>query len=369
MINRIVLNNFKCFEKLDLELSSLNVLAGINSMGKSTSIQALLLIRQSFEMGSLKRGIYLNGEYTNIGTGYDLMYRNSQSDIVSINLQFDDIDIFNVYKYEAESDYQSIINTSLKDNDVVSGENLFNSNFSYVSAERTGPQKYYASSYREIYEENQVGIRGEYFAGYLAERGIQDKVENKMLLHQNSNSQILIYQMEAWMSELSPGIHFDSKKYQEAGIVSLDYKIASENYTPVNVGFGLSYVAPIVLALLKAKQGDLIILENPEAHLHPRGQRKMGEMISLAAAGGAQVIVETHSDHLLNGIRLSVKSKKIEREKIRLNYFYEYMYQDPKLGEVLKHEKCSPMILEDGRLTDWPDGFFDEWDKALEELF
>lgn len=95
----------------------------------------------------------------------------------------------------------------------------------------------------------------------------------------------------------------------------------------------------------------------------------MGELISRASAGGVQVIVETHSDHLLNGIRLSVKNKKIPKEMIRLNYFFSELMDDGKLGQTIKHEKCSPMIMEDGSLSDWPEGFFDEWDKALEELF
>lgn len=368
MINNLILKNFKCFEELNIEMTELNVFAGINSMGKSTAIQALLLIRQAYEMDSLDRGIYLNGKLTNLGTGYDLLYRNSQTDKISIEIKMDNIDICNEYEYASESDFQKISNLKSMENELEK-VNIFGENFAYVSAERKGPKKYYGSSYHEIYDENQVGIRGEYFVGYLAERGTKEKVLNKSILHENEKSDLLIYQMEAWMSELSPGVHFEPKKYQEAGIVSLEYKIASEPFTPINVGFGLSYVAPIVLSLLKAQKGDLVILENPEAHLHPKGQRKMGELIARASAGGVQVIVETHSDHLLNGVRLAVKKNILSRDKIRLNYFYCSIIEDSKLGEIIKHQKCSPMILEDGSLSDWPDGFFDEWDKALEELF
>lgn len=368
MIKELNLKNFKCFENLHIEMSRLNIFAGINSMGKSTAIQALLLLRQAYEMNSLEKGIYLNGVLTNIGRGYDLLYRNSESEKIIIELKTDYIEFCNEYIYAKESDFQKIEFTTLNWKDFKK-KNLFGDNFSYVSSERSGPQKYYNSSYHEIYDQNQVGTKGEYFAGYLAERGNVDKVTNSKILHPSACSEMLIYQMEAWMSELSPGIHLNPKKYQEAGIVSLEYSISTEPYTPINVGFGLSYVAPIVLSLLKAKEGDLVIIENPEAHLHPRGQRKMGEMISYAAAGGVQVIVETHSDHLLNGVRLAVKTKKLSRNDIKLNYFYDTVNADVKYGEVIKHEKCSPMIMDDGSLTDWPEGFFDEWDKALEELF
>lgn len=368
MIKNIKLENFKCFEELDVEMSLLNVFAGINSMGKSTAIQALLLLRQSYEMGSLDRGIYLNGDLVSLGTGYDILYRNSQSETISLGIRTDNIEFCNRYKYKKDSDFQKISNEFIYGKEI-ERENLFGNNFAYVSAERRGPQKYYTSSYHEIYEKNQVGTQGEYFVGYLSERGRTEKIENPLVLHPTVDSDLLIYQMGAWMSEISPDIHLNPKKYQEAGLVSLGYTILTEPYTPVNVGFGLSYVAPIVLALLKARKGDLVILENPEAHLHPRGQRKMGELISRVSAGGVQVIVETHSDHLLNGIRLAVKTSKIHRLDIRLNYFYRTMFKDLKIGNIMKHEKCSPMIMDDGSLTDWPDGFFDEWDKALEELF
>ena len=95
----------------------------------------------------------------------------------------------------------------------------------------------------------------------------------------------------------------------------------------------------------------------------------LGEELAKAAEGGVQIILETHSDHILNGIRLSVKKGVIDRNNIRLNYFYQKEDSNAALGEIVTHKKCSPIILEDGSLSDWPEGFFDEWDKALDELF
>ena len=242
--------------------------------------------------------------------------------------------------------------------------NLFLPTFCYISADRIAPQRIYKKSYHEVYEKNQVGYRGELLADYLAERALEDKVENISVFHPNQTSSVLLYQMDAWLSEISPGISLGTKKYTEAGLVAMEYQVldnkSRNTYSPLNVGFGISYVLPIILAILKAKAGDLVVLENPEAHLHPKGQRKMGELIAKACAGGVQVIVETHSDHLLNGIRLAVKRLLIKSEQVRLNYFYQ--------NEGL-HDKACPMILLNGSLTSWPDGFFDEWDKAIDELF
>ena len=70
MIEHLHIKDFKCFEDLNVELSNLNVFSGINSMGKSSAIQALLLLRQSFEMGAIEKGLHLNGPLAQIGTGY-----------------------------------------------------------------------------------------------------------------------------------------------------------------------------------------------------------------------------------------------------------------------------------------------------------
>ncbi len=372
MINEIQLQNYKCFKNLTLELSNLNVLAGINSMGKSSIIQALLLLRQSYANNSLKKGLHLNGEYIQIGTGKDLMNRLSGEDFVSFYIKTNNEEACFSYNYNDNSDYLLLDDerSQIPDN-FIKNMNLFSKSFSYVSASRIGPQRYYQSSYYDIKENNQVGIKGELFADYLAIRAEieEEKIANNFIMHENTKSEKLIEQVNAWLSEISPGITLTSKIDNETGIVSLQYVFSSEQYSPINVGFGLSYVAPIVVALLKAKKDDLVIIENPEAHLHPRGQRKIGELISRAAAGGVQVIVETHSDHLLNGIRLSVKEKKINRNITRLNYFYREEKEDKTFGKYYEYKKTSPQILDNGNLSNWPDGFFDEWDKALMELF
>lgn len=368
MINELKIKNFKCFEKLNIELSNLNVFAGINSMGKSSTIQSLLLLRQSFEMGALDKGLHLNGNLVQIGNGSELLYRNSNDEEIGISLTVGDKSLEWTYNYNKDSDFQRLKSSNFS-SERIENTNLFKSTFSYVSAERIGPQRFYKTSYYDIFELNQVGIRGELFADYLAERGKKDKVENSAVIHSKQTSDLLINQTQQWLSEISPGIRIDATKHSNEGIVGIEYKVFNSDFSPMNVGFGLSYVIPIIVCLLKAKEDDLIIIENPEAHLHPRGQRRMGELIAKAASGGVQIILETHSDHILNGIRLAVKNKEIRKDKVKLNYFYQEIIKDAKMGESVIHRKCSPVITDDGRLSDWPDGFFDEWDKALDELF
>ncbi len=87
----------------------------------------------------------------------------------------------------------------------------------------------------------------------------------------------------------------------------------------------------------------------------------MGELISRCVNDGVQIVVETHSDHLLNGIRLAVKRKIIESSNVALHFFQRAI----KTGDTSVQ---SPAILPTGRLSNWPVGFFDQWDKDIDAL-
>ena len=116
---------------------------------------------------------------------------------------------------------------------------------------------------------------------------------------------------------------------------------------------------PVIVALLSAKKGGLVLLENPEAHLHPKGQTRLGELVALTTAAGAQVFVETHSDHFMDGIRLAVRDKIVTPKSVAFHYFA----QDGNASKV-----NSPQIDEDGRLSEWPSGFFDQHEENLSRL-
>ena len=167
------------------------------------------------------------------------------------------------------------------------------------------------------------------------------------------------------MGEICPGVRVQATVIERTDLVRLDYKfvhseeLPTEPRRPTNVGFGLTYVLPIVIACLTAKRGALLLLENPEAHIHPQAQSAMARLTCAAAAAGAQVVVETHSDHILNGVRLAVKRGLLSAEDTVLQYFRR---------SGLEIDIVTPVIGSDGMLSQWPSGFFDEWERALDEL-
>src|SRR5260221_6265573 len=96
---------------------------------------------------------------------------------------------------------------------------------------------------------------------------------------------------------------------------------ATDRLRPQNVGYGLSHVLPILTACLGAQTGALLLIENPESHLHPSGQSAMGEFLAQVASAGIQLIVETHSDHVLNGIRRAVKRGQLTPQDVAIHFF------------------------------------------------
>jgi predicted ATPase len=374
IIRNLLLKNFKCFETADIQLSHLNLLAGVNSMGKSSAIQSLLLLRQSFEQGMINKGISLNGDYVKIGTGRDLLNHNTdpaQGILIGIDAQ--DLTLRWDFEFRSDGDFLPLKQSSgmnVTEAERLLGVNLFKKSFEYISAERIGPRTRHDKAYaNSLYQKSNLGINGEYTIHYLFENGENVRVLNKSAMHENSESRSLLYQSQQWLSEISPGLRIKVDSYSNVDTLGIMFRLheneTSNEYRPHNVGFGISYILPVIVALLKAVPGDLVILENPEAHLHPSGQRKIGELIAKVSAGGVQVIAETHSDHVLNGVRLAAKNKVIAPDDVSLLFFSK----NSKNQDSFVHEIITPKILDDGRLSFWPKGFFDEWDKALDELF
>jgi len=104
----------------------------------------------------------------------------------------------------------------------------------------------------------------------------------------------------------------------------------------------------------------LLLIENPEAHLHPKGQSRLAELIALAANSGIQVIIETHSDHIFNGIRKAVAFNKIKKEKAALFFF--------ELDESNSSSATEINLSDKGRVLNYKKGLFDQFDDDLDAL-
>jgi predicted ATPase len=376
MITSLFLRNFKPFKYQLLAFRPLTLLSGLNSTGKSSVLQALLLLRQSYQQELLKKtGLALNGELVNIGTAQDALFEGAgKADQISFELVLDD-GTKGIWSFNYDQELDVLNRTSPPVAPEVYESNLFRDNFHYLQAERIGPRTFLQMSDFQVRQLGKLGISGEYAAHFLSVN--QDKlIPNSRLSHPNVKllkrglddpeiqSKFLIDQVEAWMGEISPGTKIRLEPKRDVDLISVKYFYGDSNlYRATNVGFGISYTLPIIVAVLASPPGALILIENPEAHLHPKGQSKMGELLALAASCGVQVVIETHSDHVLNGIRRVVHAGKLDHKDVQLHYFQRQEKEGQAFTEVV-----SPRIKRSGRIDKWPDGFFDQMEKDLMEL-
>ena len=166
-----------------------------------------------------------------------------------------------------------------------------------------------------------VGFQGQ-FAPWWFEKML-DEIVDEMKLHPDEKAATLRRQFDAWSNELFPGSQANAIRINKTPLIKLELrtKNTEEWRRPANIGYGLTYAFPILVAGLLAKPGQILIIDSPEAHLHPMGQSRIGEFLSVIAASGVQIILETHSDHVLNGIRLAVSKNKIEHDKVAVHFF------------------------------------------------
>ncbi len=352
IIRLLRLKALKSFTDQEITLSQLTVLSGLNGSGKSTMIQAIRMLLSALD----NKTPYLKG----FGNYDELKSKNA---LRSENILIEVDTIKDQYSLTISKD------------DYLTSNNALDIKFDYICAARLGP-----TTSLPVMDHGEkkitVGSMGEYLVDYFSffnEITINDK-----MLHVSSDSKTLEIQLNAWMSEISPGIklHFSKVEKHDMSHVEVD------TFRSTNTGFGISYALPIVLCLLvltskegaekvtnvsaqswitsNTEQAPLLIIENPEAHLHPRGQTAMGELVAKAAAAGVQIVVETHSDHFLDGVRIAVKEGIIENTSVALKYF-----EKDKDGAS---SVMSVSLSSDGSIDEWPAGYFDQMYTNLQKL-
>ncbi|AZR82962.1 DUF3696 domain-containing protein [Thiomicrospira sp. S5] len=357
MITEIILKNFKCYKEQKFILNNLSVFCGNNSVGKSTAIQALAVPFQS----RFQTEVALNNNLVELGSIRDIFsaYANKNENYLKITLKFNDQECS--WGEESSDETSDLIKNYLHNQSMtVNKEDLYQNYFSdkgfqFLQAERFGPRVYLENSHDQTIS-NWLGPKGEYTYQVLTQLdnvGARLDLKDKRILDNNEGPSIR-RNIVKWMSEISPGFNFESHIVTNAGISHAQFQAyGSEKTKPINMGFGLSYSLSIVCALLLTKPGGLVIIENPEAHLHPKGQSYLGRLIAKSALAGVQVIIETHSDHLLNGIRVAARLDD------------DYLGEDFSVFFVSGNNKAASNVEKinigsKGELSSWPDGFFDQ---------
>lgn len=372
------INNFKCFYGVNIALNRLTVLAGANGNGKSTTIQALLFLRRTIEHcakwetgDDLEPGHYfidkpnglnveLNGSYClALGNSNYILPRNYEQDTVELGISNENGSFRIIYDSNDGELWLNPIEVVGKSD----RSGLFIQEFYYLNAERIGPR---ISQGIKFYDYPNAGYQGEFVAQLLGDTNSNYKIKiEDERKHPKAKSPYLEQQVNAWLDELMPGVSVSASYNSDthSAQIKVDNFFTKGDATiATNIGFGISYVLPILVTGLIAKSGSYMIVENPEAHLHPSAQSRIGQFLARIAASGVNIIVETHSDHVINGIQISAAKNEIKPELITINYFSQMNGTEQPDVESLS-------INGKGELSKWPKGFFDQSQDDFAQLF
>ncbi|MCP4352625.1 MAG: DUF3696 domain-containing protein [Desulfobacterales bacterium] len=356
-----------------MEFSKLNILTGLNGMGKSSVIQALLLLRQTFQKSMLDKGLELKADLCTIGIAEDALYQSAEDDLIefAINLENDDQLkwSFMVDDKKLSDTFLKIKEAETKSDSELKSISIFNQNFQYISAFRNGPVQNYEKDTSGVELFHQISVkegRCELIAHYLDFFRHEPVADDSLKKNPEDKDMELIVQVANWLKDISPEINIQVETLESSYKINYSFsrgpkKTPTKKFKAVNIGFGISYALPIVVAALHVPKDSIVLIENPESHIHPEGQAKLMELICKAAKAGVQFIIETHSDHIINGLLVATKQGLIEPDDSKV-YFFD--------RNIASHatESIHLPILPGGKIRKPPKGFFDRLDKDMETL-
>ena len=368
MFKSLNLCNFKCFADLKkpIALSKINLLAGSNGRGKSTIFQSILLLAQSYEAGKDFKGVRLSGRFLELGTYKDVVFKGEINRSVSISLETDDKDnnqMKFICKAGAADGFETVVDDIYVDgmslvsdaalgsggaaaNSISAGPKFFTptstyecfsqlSNVFFISADRVGPRN--TAKMLEEQIGDQIDIRGE-------------KVFNSIYERAETFQEDVAHELSVILGGASVHLTRPDLEFIRIYLDSVDN---SDGYKPVNVGFGYSYIMPLVVLPMIIPEGSKLFIENPEAHLHPGAQSRLIEFLSRKSRErNIQLFIETHSDHIIDGIRVAVKQTNIKCDEVNILFLERNRDGMPTVTEI--------SVDSYGNLSDWPEDFFDQ---------
>lgn len=388
---KITINRFKSIESVEkFSFDGFTLLAGSNSSGKSSLIQALMLLKQTLETTEV---LALRGEYVSARTLSELVHNNSQKG-TTIGMEWDKCELVNcgfgmIDKFsntkdictiimqitfktidsaikvidfkleligEASKDSLNIHYNSLRKlydlttniKTVYSGIKEVPNNVRQVSVKNCKVDfinffPIFVSSNDEGLKQNDISLwilkdmrtllvsylKTIYYVGpnrvspdldrYYSADTEKNQVDSngtntRFILAERKNQKIgngtLNELVNKWVKILGLAQEVNSDKNNESKIYTTSVKVNGKlNVDLCNTGFGNSQILPIIVQGLLAPKGSLVIIEDPEVHMHPAVQAAMTDFFISMAEDGKNVIIETHSDHIVTRIRRRVSEK------------------------------------------------------------
>ena len=352
LVDAATMEGFKCFDELRLELGQLTLVTGFNGGGKSTALQPLLLIAQALRLNAVNT-LPLNGPLVRLGTAGDITPMLSERPML---LKVEGPDGSLSFRPIIQAGDRVLPLSAPSDRPALHVIRALSA-LSFLGAIRMGAED--AFPIPETTDMPDVGQDGRY-APFWYDRFVDEDISEAK--HFPGAPATFRKQLDAWLGSLFPGAEANVQNAVALSQMNLQFRLSALGSwrRPSNIGYGLTYAFPILVALLAALPGQIIVIDSPEAHLHPSAQSQMGRILATFAKGGVQIVVETHSDHLLNGVRLAMREGVLQPDDLRIHFF--------KGPDGRDHGVTMLGTGTGGEIYEWPEGFFDQGEKDLSRL-
>ena len=355
-MNKLILSieGYKCFKvNTTFKFNNITLLTGSNSAGKSSVIQSLLLLKKishaSVSGQSPMIDLDLNdpnyalelGTYDDIKTRSDNDYENffnSEPADITYGLNGGTAEI----KLGDNTNAEKRVKVYSDKISIESFKNNLGNGFVYLNAERMAPHYVYENTDFADFCDCHGGNTG----------NVIQKHENDdcsiTRAFSNSDKNKWSIELDKWVDYIFPGVAVEI--IPSGGDL---YQMKMLGSAATNVGFGITYALPILVSGLTVPNDGILIVENPEAHLHAKAQSNMGYFLARMAAAGIHVIIETHSEHIVNGIRRMIVEGKTDMSHENLTiYFFQNKDGERNIMEI--------SMDENGNLSAFPEDFFDQ---------
>jgi predicted ATPase len=237
-------------------------------------------------------------------------------------------------------------------------QELFTARIRYLSANRAGPTALFRLSEADPISE--VGINGQNLAEALRQYG-----QAQLVYWSPTRKEDIQASLQAavadWLQYMGLIQRYELVDYNKLGLLlQVFVEGVSRPLDLSSVGFGTSQVLPILVQGLLTPEGGLFIVEQPEVHLHPKLQSHLAYFFYSLARRNVQCIVETHSDHIVNQLRVLVAKIPRLRQDVRIYFASRSPAEGTKFEEV--------RMKETGAIENWPKDFLSEAEKLAREL-